>query len=300
MLHSTADDTELVIPSIEPALCSYPRRLQVYPKTKVHTHPFFELAFALEDGAEWEFPRRGERIRLPKDFWILTPPDVPHAERFTHRRNPLLGWIGFTIDADSTVGRRLVARAFKAHRCFPGIDHPKTILEEILGEQEHAFDHWKLKRRLALQRMVVCLLRNPNAEQPPHPAGLDRVIPHLTNNLPTYLDNAAYFLAEQFNRPVAVSEVANYYRVSVAHFTRLFKKRFKMSPKAFQMEARYEQVKRLLEQGNQDQLSIALECGFHDASHLSRYFKKRSGTTPESYRKGILSHEKINQQTTMR
>lgn len=289
---SNIANEEIAFPVLEAALCSYPRRLHVFPRTKVHEHSFFELAFALEDGAAWDFPDLHKRVTLPKGYWILTPPKTRHAEIFTHHRDPLLGWIGFTVPAGCSLESALVNRAFRAFRCFSGPDHPQKLLDEILREQEHALLYWKQKRRLVLQRLVLTLMRDAKEDEV-HPATIDRVIPHLSASLPTYLDNAAYFLAEHFARPSAVTEVAQFYRVSETHFMRLFRRRFKVSPKAFQMDARNAEVKRLLESTDNDQLSIAVQCGFHDASHLSKFFKKRNGTTPQGFRERISKSGKV-------
>ncbi len=52
------------------------------------------------------------------------------------------------------------------------------------------------------------------------------------------------------------------------------------------------EAKRLLQYSDKSAKEIAYELGFDDASHLSRLFKKQTGVSPSSFKKGVIDNKK--------
>ena len=73
-------------------------------------------------------------------------------------------------------------------------------------------------------------------------------------------------------------------RISEIYFRKLFAESFGVSPKQFILELRIQRAKQLLGEGRLKISAIADACGFGDAYHFSRIFKKRTGYTPTEYR----------------
>jgi len=94
-------------------------------------------------------------------------------------------------------------------------------------------------------------------------------------------------IQENYRQNITVEELAEVAALSVAHFSRLFKKATGQSPMAFVMAYRIEQAKRKLTNLDMPIIDIALECGFADQSHFNRVFRKHEGTTPKAYRKSL-------------
>ena len=92
------------------------------------------------------------------------------------------------------------------------------------------------------------------------------------------------YIQEQYQQNITVEELAEAAAMSVAHFSRLFKKATGQSPMAFVMAYRIEQAKKKLSNPHTPIIDVALECGFADQSHFNRVFKKHQGTTPKAYR----------------
>ena len=59
---------------------------------------------------------------------------------------------------------------------------------------------------------------------------------------------------------------------------------FGLPPHAYQIQARVRLAKQKIKEGYK-LLDVALECGFHDQSHLNRHFKRTMGVTPGQYAK---------------
>ena len=92
------------------------------------------------------------------------------------------------------------------------------------------------------------------------------------------------YVQEQYQQNITVEKLADAAAMSVAHFSRLFKKATGQSPMAFVMAYRVEQAKKKLTQPDTPIIDIAMACGFADQSHFNRVFKKHQGTTPRAYR----------------
>ena len=96
------------------------------------------------------------------------------------------------------------------------------------------------------------------------------------------------YVQEQYQQSITVEKLAGAAAMSVAHFSRLFKKATGQSPMAFVMAYRVEQAKKKLSQSHIPIIDIAMECGFADQSHFNRVFKKHQGTTPKAYRQFLF------------
>lgn len=61
-----------------------------------------------------------------------------------------------------------------------------------------------------------------------------------------------------------------------------------VSPYKYVIQQRVELAKSLLRQSPKMSIAaIALDCGFTNQSALSKHFRNLTGTTPNSYRKGL-------------
>jgi len=70
--------------------------------------------------------------------------------------------------------------------------------------------------------------------------------------------------------------------MSKFHFIRLFRGRFGITPHKYVLSCRINKARKALEQGRTPTDTAQL-CGFFDASHLNRRFKRAHGLTPRQY-----------------
>jgi transcriptional regulator GlxA family with amidase domain len=69
------------------------------------------------------------------------------------------------------------------------------------------------------------------------------------------------------------------------HFERKFKSVIGVSPKMFAKIFRFKNAMRYLQNyPHKDLLTIALECGYYDHTHLAKDFKSLTGDTPADFR----------------
>lgn len=90
----------------------------------------------------------------------------------------------------------------------------------------------------------------------------------------------------QLARSITVDELARLAGLSVAHFSREFKRHTGETPHAFVTGQRLAQARRLLVAGSSI-ADVASRSGFSDQSHLSRWFQRRYGMTPGAFRRSL-------------
>lgn len=85
---------------------------------------------------------------------------------------------------------------------------------------------------------------------------------------------------------VRVSDLATRMGISHGYLSRSFRRYFGLSPKAAAAILRFNEVERQLRQTPSDEArlaQVALDCGYHDQSHMTHEFRRFTGTTPAAY-----------------
>lgn len=86
-------------------------------------------------------------------------------------------------------------------------------------------------------------------------------------------------LAERWDRPVALPELATVAGLSRFELVRRFRQQTGLTPHAFQTNLRIGHARTMLRRG-QPIAEVAAACGFADQSHLTRTFRRAVGVTP--------------------
>ena len=84
---------------------------------------------------------------------------------------------------------------------------------------------------------------------------------------------------------VLVLNLSAVVNLSEAHFSRMFKRTFGLTPHAFVLRRRLELAARLMLEGTESQTDIVLSCGFTDQAHLCNHFRRLMGETPAAWRR---------------
>lgn len=90
------------------------------------------------------------------------------------------------------------------------------------------------------------------------------------------------YLADNFTRSVSLDELAQVARLSKFHLLRSFVKETGMTVHRYQMQLRICRAKELLKTGRRV-VDVALDLGFTDQAHFSRYFKRFTSQTPARF-----------------
>lgn len=97
------------------------------------------------------------------------------------------------------------------------------------------------------------------------------------------------YIEEHLGSPIRVSDLGALLNWTEAHFSRVFKQTFGISPHAYLLRRRIERASRLMIESTTPLSEIALKCGFNDQAHLSKRFRKHMDATPAAWRREQMS-----------
>lgn len=100
------------------------------------------------------------------------------------------------------------------------------------------------------------------------------------------LDDVMEYISENISAPLSLDELAARANMSRSYFSTTFKRLNGVSPWEYIMIKRVETALGLLENTPMSIIEIAIGCGFNNISNFNRAFRKITGKTPTSYRKG--------------
>lgn len=101
--------------------------------------------------------------------------------------------------------------------------------------------------------------------------------------------NMADFIYKNYHKNISLDEIAKVGNISRNKCCSLFKKYADNSPINFLNLYRLEMSTKLLENTKDSVISIAISCGFDQASYFNRLFLKEYNMTPTKYRKKVQS-----------
>ena len=93
------------------------------------------------------------------------------------------------------------------------------------------------------------------------------------------------YLTDNYRQNVSIDELTQLTGLNRAYLIRLFRRTVGIPPYAWLLQVRIERAKKLLARGDSI-VDAALETGFADQSHLTRYFRNMLGITPGQFVKG--------------
>jgi transcriptional regulator GlxA family with amidase domain len=128
----------------------------------------------------------------------------------------------------------------------------------------------------ALRILLVEDAQRPSAPQP-HPPGAEPVTHPRVKRV-------VHLMEQHIGRPLSMEELADRVEVSVRQLQRLFKTQTGESPLAYARRMRLKTAAWLLTDSDRTVADIAATCGFSDASHMGREFRREYGVAPNVYR----------------
>lgn len=114
-----------------------------------------------------------------------------------------------------------------------------------------------------------------------HPDVPDKLYTHYMSDLLTLHDRIAMDPLKQWD----FQEEARRLDLSYVHFRRIFKQVTAWSPGAYLLECRLRHAEKMLMSTHARIAEIAQECGFNNAYHFSRIFRKHCRHSPAEFRK---------------
>lgn len=92
------------------------------------------------------------------------------------------------------------------------------------------------------------------------------------------------YVQETLDRQISLEDMAAQVDLSVFHFSRKFRACFNLPPHAWLLRQRVIRAQDLLARSDLPLKVVAADAGFADQSHMTRIFRRTTGTTPAEYR----------------
>lgn len=211
---------------------------------------------------------RGRKAQhLTEGQGILIPSGSVHREAAAHPSR--LGWIGF--DYQTSLAASHLNRSITLGSSTSEIVH---LLLSIYQEQSTRHPASTDICALALRHILLLFERAAQSKasrQTPSPLRARQV--QVVQSLAAYLD-------QNVGQPFSLEQVAEYHHLSAAHLSLLFQKHYRVTPTAYRLQKRLAHARRLLQETPHTIKEIATACGFTDAAHFCKEFKKQTGRTP--------------------
>ncbi len=176
-----------------------------------------------------------------------------------------------TIEADKVPSLTSLGRAIERyiHKKFPGAESKLMLqrcdLETYLRLQMMS-DRWAL----AVVQLMKRLKHKPTRNKPIDPR----------------IAEAMRIIQLQItSRPFIERDLPQLLSISPSHLDRMFLKELGITPRMYADEARYNAACHWLANSTELSKQIASKLGFAQPAHFSLWFRKRSGLTPEEFRK---------------
>ncbi|MFD2613461.1 AraC family transcriptional regulator [Paenibacillus gansuensis] len=177
-------------------------------------------------------------------------------------------------------GERMEQLGFRAEEPILNHKRPERVLQLLSMLLQENPTGGREERALFYQGLLLLiqdeLVRDLSAAEPAFPSRDESAM---------RMQKAKEFLDQHYDKPIQVSQAADYVGLERSYFTKLFKKHIGLSPYVYLLELRLSKAKQLLEQTDQPVEHIALMLGFADAFHFSAFFKRKTGSSPRYYRK---------------
>lgn len=95
------------------------------------------------------------------------------------------------------------------------------------------------------------------------------------------------YMADHYQTPISLSEMASHSHMSAYHFLRVFKETYGETPTEFLIRLRVEQAKRMLITENFSVSDVCEKVGYTSLGSFSSLFTARVGVAPTLYRRQL-------------
>lgn len=236
-----------------------------------HSHYFSELFYVVS--GEGTFLIDGKRYPIKANDLVIIPPNTEHTEQSQSlNASPLeyivLGIEGITFLMPEASGSRIISNYSKKSELL-------NILSMILEEVQNEPEGYPLVCQHLLAILLIQIVRQQKLVLAPiSVAKMTRECGQIKQYIDSnYADN------------ISLDSLASMTHMNKYYLAHAFTRYTGLSPINYLNDKRLTAGKELLESTDYSIAQIAASVGFSSQSYFSQAFKKKTGVTPNSYRK---------------
>ncbi len=143
------------------------------------------------------------------------------------------------------------------------------LQEEKIDDESTKESLELLLRRFFIQCMRYCTFRTNSLE---------------TSSEDNSILLAAQYIADHFNQPITLDDMARMASLSPSYFSKKFRQTTGMGMKEYLSYVRLKHASQELLSTKHSVTDVAINCGFNDSNYFKDAFKKMYGLSPRAYR----------------
>jgi AraC-like DNA-binding protein len=236
--------------------------------------PLFFLQFTLAGWGTFELPGKAPQRITPGTAFLAV---IPSRHRYylpVESPGWTFGWLGIYHPYLLKRIAKHVGGSGSVFSVEPQSPFVASALRLVRGAFRKDFrDRFEVE--LALFELVIAYERLAHQQSDPE-GERERLLEEVRKRV--FLD---------LRRAPSVDELAREHGMSRSHFTHFFRARTGLTPARFVAETRVREAARMLVQDRAPLRDIASACGFANANHFSRVFRRYQHLTPGAYRNAL-------------
>ncbi len=242
-----------------------------------HSHDYYELYFLLD--GEREFFIENKMFIVPKNTLVVVPPFCIHkTEGGPYRRIN----INISTNLLTKTERDFLIKARESIAVKISDEYKDLIIGLLKKGAKIQSDNIKSKKDalLSLAKTIILLASMQQSVS----LSLASSSYSVKNASPEVL-KIIYYLNTNFNQPITLKELCDYFFMSKVTLCKKFKDVMNCSIMEYVMRLRLDKAKVLLRDTSKSVEDVAFECGFSSANYFGLIFKKEIGLSPLNYKK---------------
>ncbi len=237
-------------------------------KSSKHYHSLYEIYY-LEQGV-CHYLIEGKLFEMAAGDIVFIPKGIIHKTAYQNMHSRLL------INCSGEYLENVTLREAFVYRNEKYKGEVYSILKSIEREYLHADDFSDSLIKGYMQQLLAIVYRTKNKYQNTR----------LQNE---YVERALERLNEDYTSDITLTALADEYKVSPEHFSRVFKKETGLGFNEYISLLRLKKAETMLKQNEDLSISeIAFSCGFNDSNYFCEKFKKVYGISPLKYKKSLI------------
>jgi AraC-like DNA-binding protein len=253
-----------------------PRKQDAY---RNHTHTQIELGFMVR--GEGEYVLEGSHFDVQAGDLFLVRPNEQHCVP-TITGDEL---VSFNIHLSPLYVWRVLSDYIEAGRLNCLVRSDIAVSARIRGDREATALIERIRAafveddRFAL-RLLIPLLLCEVVKGLPSVEGVSGSSMHLND-----VRTAIRYIEENLSSYMTLDDIARAGNMSKSHLNERFRAVTGMTPYEYLLVSRVERAVELLRATDMTVLAVSEACGFTNLANFNKAFKKRTGLTPQGYRK---------------
>lgn len=223
-------------------------------------------------GEGW-FSLQGKKMKVSTNQFFIIPKETPHSYA-SDEQNP---WSIYWVHFDGKLASSFYDSEKISQTILPSkisrIEERLQLFEEIIQNLEMGYS------RENLEYANICLLHFLASFKY---INQFRQLKKFREN--DTVENTILFMKENLDKRLPLEDLANNSKLSVSHFSMVFRKKTSKAPMDYLIHLRIQRACQLLDHTELKIKDIALKVGIEDQYYFSRIFKKIMGTAPVAYR----------------